>query len=55
MARARSLASLGVLFALVACGGGGGSTTPPPPPAAASDAELSVSLAGGASPDIDHL
>ena len=56
MAAARSLASLGALFALVACGGGGGgSAVPPPPPAAPSDAVLSVSLSGGASTGIDHL
>jgi len=55
MAAPRSLAALGALFALAACGGGGGGSTPPPPPAAASDAVLSVSLAGGATPGIDHL
>ena len=60
MADPRRLATLGVLFALAACGGGGGSSsggTPPPPaptPSSAS-AELSVALAGGASPGIDHL
>ncbi len=56
MAPARSLASLGALFALVACGGGGGGgSTPPPPPGTPSTAVLSVSLSGGASPGIDHL
>ena len=56
MASARSLASLAALFALVACGGGGGGgSAPPPPPSAASNAVLSVSLSGGASPGIDHL
>jgi len=55
MAAPRSLAALGALFALAACGGGGGGSTPPPPPAAPSDAVLSVSLAGGATPGIDHL
>ena len=55
MAAARSLASLGALFALVACGGGGGGAASPPPPSAPSDAALSVSLSGGASPGIDHL
>ena len=55
MAHARTLASLGALFALVACGGGGSSSTPPPAPGPASNAVLSVSLAGGASPGIDHL
>jgi hypothetical protein len=55
MARARTLASLGALFALVACGGGGGSSTPTPAPSPSSNAVLSVSLAGGASPGIDHL
>jgi hypothetical protein len=54
MAAARTLAALGALFALVACGGGT-STPPPPPPAASTDAVLSVSVAGGASPGIDHL
>ena len=51
----RSLAALGALFALAACGGGGGGSTPPPPPASSSDAVLSVSLAGGATPGVDHL
>jgi len=56
MAHARTLASLGALFALVACGGGGsGGGTPAPAPAPSSNAVLSVSLAGGASPGIDHL
>ena len=56
MASARSLASLGALFALVACGGGGdGGGATPPPPSVASSAALSVSLSGGASPGIDHL
>ena len=62
MANARSLAALGALFALVACGGGGGSPSPAPTPApapapapGAASAELSVTLAGGASPGIDHL
>jgi hypothetical protein len=56
MAPTRSLASLGGLFALVACGGGGGGgATPPPPPGTPSTAVLSVSLSGGASPGIDHL
>jgi hypothetical protein len=55
MASPRSLAALGALFALVACGGGGGTSTPPPPPAGSSDAVLSLSLAGGATPGIDHL
>lgn len=55
MASSRSLAVLGALFALAACGGGGGGTTPPPPPASSSDAVLSVSLAGGATSGIDHL
>jgi len=55
MASPRSLAALGALFALVACGGGGGTGTPPPPPAGSSDAVLSLSLAGGATPGIDHL
>ncbi len=55
MADVRTLAALGTLFALAACGGGGsGSPTPAPPPTSAG-AELSVSLAGGASPGIDHL
>ena len=57
MASPRSLAALGTLFALVACGGGGGggggsTLTPPAPP---STAVLSVSLSGGAAPGIDHL
>ena len=56
MTSPRSLAALGALFALAACGGGGGGGgTPPPPPAASSDAVLSVALAGGATPGIDHL
>ncbi len=56
MAHARSLGALGALFALAACGGGGsGSPTPPAPPPSPSNAVLSVSLAGGASPGIDHL
>ena len=59
MAFARSLASLASLFALVACGGGGGGGsgggTPPPPPTSSAGAVLSVSLAGGATPGIDHL
>ena len=57
MATSRTLAALGTLFALAACGGGGGGggSTPPPPPASSSDAVLSVSLAGGATPGIDHL
>ncbi|MCK9687244.1 DUF4382 domain-containing protein [Scleromatobacter humisilvae] len=56
MASARSLASLAALFALVACGGGGsGSGATPPPPGTPSNAVLSVSLSGGASPGIDHL
>ena len=55
MASPRSLAALGTLFALAACGGGGGTSTPPPPPAASTQAVLSVSLAGGATPGIDHL
>ncbi len=61
MANVRTLAALGALFALVACGGGGGggtpapSPTPTPAPAPAGNAELSVTLAGGASPGIDHL
>jgi len=55
MASPRSLAALGALFALAACGGGGGTSTPAPPPAVSTDAVLSVSLAGGATPGIDHL
>jgi len=59
MADLRTLAALGSLFALVACGGGGTSTAPTPAPAPAptpsASAELSVALAGGASPGIDHL
>jgi Domain of unknown function (DUF4382) len=56
MADTRTLAALGALFALAACGGGGGGSTPSPSPTpSASNAELSVSLAGGASPGIDHL
>jgi len=56
--RARSLATLASLFALVACGGGGGTSSPAPSPAPApapADATLAVSLSGGASPGIDHL
>ena len=55
MVTARTLASLASLFALVACGGGGGGSTPPPPPGTPSNAVLSVSLSGGATPGIDHL
>jgi hypothetical protein len=57
MTSARSLAALGALFSLVACGGGGGNGASPPPPAPSpsSMAVLSVSLSGGASPGIDHL
>ena len=56
MASARSLATLGALFALVACGGGGGGgSTPPPPSGTPSSAVLSVTLSGGASTGIDHL
>jgi hypothetical protein len=56
MSAARSLAAVGTLFALVACGGGGGgSATPAPPPSGSSTAVLSVSLAGGASRGVDHL
>ncbi|MFL6700391.1 MAG: DUF4382 domain-containing protein, partial [Vitreoscilla sp.] len=56
MTRAGSLASLATLFALVACGGGGsGGSATPPPPSTPSNAVLSVSLSGGASPGIDHL
>ena len=56
MASARSLASLGALFALVACGGGGGGgSTPPPTPSPPSTAVLSVTLSGGASSGVDHL
>ncbi len=57
MSTTRSLAALGTLFALVACGGGGGGSgaTPAPPPSGSGTAVLSVSLAGGASPGIDHL
>ena len=56
MAPARSLASLAALFSLVACGGGASSgSTTPPPPSTASNAVLSVSLSGGATPGIDHL
>ena len=56
MATARTLASLGALFALVACGGGGGgSASPAPSPGAPQAAVLSISLAGGASVGIDHL
>ena len=54
MASPRSLAALGTLFALAACGGGGGGSTPPPP-ATPSSAVLSVSLSGGAAPGLDHL
>jgi len=55
-ASTRSLASLGTLFALAACGGGGsGSASTPPPPASSANAVLSVSLSGGASTGIDHL
>jgi hypothetical protein len=53
-----SLATLSALFALVACGGGSGSAgapTPAPPPPGVSPALLSVALAGGASPNVDHL
>jgi hypothetical protein len=56
MATARTLASLGALFALVACGGGsGGSASPATSPGTSQAAVLSVSLAGGASVGIDHL
>jgi hypothetical protein len=57
MASPRTLAALGALFALVACGGGGsdGGSPPPPPPASSGAAALSVTLTGGASPGIDHL
>jgi len=55
MTSPRSLTALGALFALAACGGGGGGSAPPPPPASSSDAVLSVALAGGATPGIDHL
>lgn len=57
MTSSRSLAALGALFALTACGGGNttGSPTPAPPPATSSDATLSVSIAGGASAGVDHL
>jgi hypothetical protein len=58
MAHPRSLArfsALGALFALVACGGGGGSSASPAPPATPMSAVLSVALAGGATPGIDHL
>ena len=56
MATPRTLASLGALFALVACGGGGGgSASPAPSPGAPQAAVLSISLAGGASVGIDHL
>jgi len=55
MGRARSLAALAALFALAACGGGGASTPSPAPAPSAGGAELSVALAGGASPGIDHL
>ncbi len=52
----RSLAALGTLFALVACGGGGGGGgSTPPPPSTPSSAVLSVTLSGGAAPGIDHL
>src|SRR4051812_41375763 len=53
-----SLATLTALFALAACGGGGGASatpSPPPPPPGVSPAVLSVALAGGASPGVDHL
>jgi hypothetical protein len=53
---ARALAALGTLFAVAACGGGGGTGgSTPPPPAPATSPVLSLSLAGGASPGIDHL
>ena len=56
MADARPLAALASLFALAACGAGASTGTPPPPPPATStSATLSVTLAGGASPGIDHL
>ena len=56
MANPRSLAALGTLFALVACGGGGGGGgSTPPPPSTPSTAVLSVSLSGGAASGIDHL
>jgi hypothetical protein len=56
MASPRSLAALGTLFALVACGGGGGGGgSTPPPPGPPSTAVLSVSLSGGASSGVDHL
>jgi hypothetical protein len=52
-----SLATLTALFALAACGGGdtGGSPTPAPPPPGVQPAVLSVALAGGASPNVDHM
>ncbi len=52
-----SLATLTALFALAACGGGGTSATPPlpPPPPGVAPAVLSVSLAGGAGPNVDHM
>ena len=50
-----ALATLCVLFALAACGGGGSASPAPAPPATSSTAVLSVALAGGASPGIDHL
>jgi hypothetical protein len=55
MASPRTLAALGALFALVACGGGGGGASTPPPPPGPGSAALSVTLTGGASPGIDHL
>jgi len=56
MDHARTLATLAALFALAACSGGGGSGSPSPAPTPSSgSAELSVTLAGGASPGIDHL
>ena len=55
MADPRTLAALGALFALAACGGGGASSSSPAPAPSSSNAELSVALAGGASPGIDHL
>jgi hypothetical protein len=56
MTRPRSLAALGTLFALVACGGGGsGGGSTPPPPSTPKSAVLSVSLSGGATQGIDHL
>lgn len=60
MRPSRSLAVLSALFAataLTACGGGGsgGSAAAPAPSPSASGAVLSLSLAGGASPGVDHL